>query len=133
MNKARVIQHPAASAFNYSTQLAFDRTRLAHDRTMLAWIRTATALITFGFSVYKFFSFEVKNPPGDVVLGPRGFAILMIVTGLTSLLLATIQHRRDRNALRELDPDMPRSQPAALAAFIAVLGILALVAVIAQR
>jgi len=130
-HKARVIQHPA-SLSNTSTQLALDRTRLAHDRTMLAWIRTATSLITFGFSVYKFFSFELKEPQPGRIIGPRGFAFLMIVTGLTSLLLATIQHRRDRNRLLELDPDIPRSKAAALAALIAILGIVALAAVVWQ-
>jgi uncharacterized membrane protein YidH (DUF202 family) len=25
---------------------------------MMAWIRTATALITFGFTIYKFFQLE---------------------------------------------------------------------------
>jgi putative membrane protein len=129
MHKARIIQHPGAMA-NTSTQLAIDRTRLAHDRTMLSWVRTATSLITFGFSVYKFFSLEIKEPPEGVLLGSRGFGILMIVTGLTSLLLATIQHRRDRNLLKELDPDTPRSEAAALAAFIAILGIVALAAAI---
>ena len=28
---------------------------LAYERTMLAWIRTAVSLITFGFTLYKFF------------------------------------------------------------------------------
>lgn len=42
-----------------STKLAVDRTRMAYDRTMMSWIRTATSLITFGFSIYKFFQIEV--------------------------------------------------------------------------
>ena len=129
MHKARIIQHPGATSAT-STRLAIDRTRLAHDRTMLAWVRTATSLITFGFSVYKFFSLEIKEPSEGVLVGSRGFGILMIVTGLISLLLATIQHRRDRNVLKELDPDTPRSEAAALSAFIAILGIVALAAVI---
>jgi len=33
-------------------------------RTMMAWIRTATSLITFGFSVYKFFQIELKSAAG---------------------------------------------------------------------
>jgi len=41
-----------------ATRLAVDRTRLAFERTMMAWVRTATSLITFGFTVYKFFQFE---------------------------------------------------------------------------
>ncbi len=41
-----------------ATRLAVDRTRLAFERTMMAWVRTATSLITFGFTVYKFFQLE---------------------------------------------------------------------------
>src|SRR6187200_3305719 len=37
------------------TALALDRTRLAHERTLMAWIRTAMSLISFGFTIYKFF------------------------------------------------------------------------------
>jgi putative membrane protein len=115
---------PHVEPLNTSTKLAFDRTRLAHDRTMLAWVRTATSLITFGFSFYKFFTFEAKSAAPTSVIGPREFALIMIGLGLFSLLLATIQHRRERTALIAQDPAVPRSQAATLAAVIAVLGIL---------
>jgi len=49
---------PGAPALDISTTLAYARTRAAYERTMMSWIRTATSLITFGFSVYKFFQFE---------------------------------------------------------------------------
>ena len=39
------------------TKLAVDRTRLAYERTLMAWVRTATSLISFGFTIYKFFEF----------------------------------------------------------------------------
>ena len=44
-----------------ATRLAIERTRLAYERTLMAWIRTATALISFGFTVYKFFEFEAET------------------------------------------------------------------------
>ncbi|MDH5246777.1 MAG: DUF202 domain-containing protein, partial [Betaproteobacteria bacterium] len=50
-----------ALGLDRNTALAVERTRVAYERTMMAWIRTATALITFGFSVYKFFEFEMKR------------------------------------------------------------------------
>ena len=115
---------PHAEPFNISTKLAFDRTRLAPDRTMLAWVRTATSLITFGFSFYKFFTFEAKGAAPTGVIGPREFALLMIGIGLFSLLLATIQHRSERTALIAQDSEVPRSKAAMLAGVIAILGIL---------
>jgi uncharacterized membrane protein YidH (DUF202 family) len=69
-----------------STRLAYDRTRLAYENTMMAWVRTATSLITFGFSVYKFFQFDTKGAAHvERLVGPRGFALMMITCGLVSL------------------------------------------------
>src|SRR5215831_5153449 len=110
------------------TRLALDRTRLAYDRTMMAWVRTATSLISFGFTIYKFFQIEInKGEPRDHLIGPREFAMIMIGIGLLSLLLATIQHRQDRNSLRAMNPEVPRSMAAVLAGLIALLGLLAFV------
>jgi putative membrane protein len=48
--------------------LAVDRTWLAHERTLMAWVRTATSMISFGFTIYKFFQFEAgKETTLDVV------------------------------------------------------------------
>ncbi len=88
-------------ALDTATTLAFERTRIAYERTMMAWIRTATSLITFGFSVYKFFEIEMKTaPPIAMLLGPRGFGLALIGIGLLSLVLGTVEHARDLRALR---------------------------------
>ena len=59
------------------TRLALDRTALAHERTLMAWVRTAVSLISFGFTIYKFFHFELQNRPPleSEILGPRGFRV----------------------------------------------------------
>jgi putative membrane protein len=130
-----VIQSPDNEPLNLSTRLAFDRTRLAHDRTMMAWVRTATSLITFGFTIDKFFEFHIGKggKPYDGIIGPREFALLMISIGLFSLVIATIQHRVARNALRTLDPEVPRSMAAVLAGLIAILGVVALLSVVLRQ
>jgi putative membrane protein len=85
-----------------STKLALDRTRLAHERTLMAWVRTAASLISFGFTIYKFFQYlrDGKPVPEGQVLGPRGFALSMIAIGLGALVVAVIEHRRNLQALR---------------------------------
>jgi putative membrane protein len=116
-----------------STKLALDRTRLAHDRTLLAWVRTATSLISFGFTIYKFFQYlreKGEVSPERYLIGPREFALVMISIGLFALLIATLQHRRDMRTLREEHPGVPRSLATVLAALISGLGILALISVI---
>jgi len=121
----------STTTMDVGTRLAFDRTRLAYDRTMLAWVRTATSLISFGFTIYKFFQIEIsKGEPGKYLVGPREFAMIMIGIGLISLVMATIQHRQDRDALKATDAEVPRSMAAVLAGLIAILGLVAFVAVV---
>jgi putative membrane protein len=85
-----------------STTLAVERTRLAAERTMMAWVRTATSLITFGFSVYKFFDIEhaATEPAPHRLIGPREFAIILILIGLLSLVFSTVQQRQNMQLLR---------------------------------
>jgi inner membrane protein YidH len=107
-------------------------TRLAVDRTLLAWVRTSTSLISFGFTIYKFFQYlrESQKVEAAGFLGPRGFALLMISIGVIVLVVATIQHRREMRALRAEYGQVPYSLATMLAGLIAGLGILGLLAVI---
>lgn len=124
----------SAPALDTPTKLAYDRTRLAYENTMMAWVRTATALITFGFSVYKFFQIERGGGERvDRLVGPREFALLLITVGLVSLLLATGKHVLSLRQLRAHDPALPRSLAAPFAALIALLGVIALLAVIFRQ
>lgn len=120
-----------SQAMPETTRLAFERTRIAYDRTVMAWVRTGTSLITFGFSVYKFFQLEQagKNFSG-MLIGPRGFGLVLICIGLLALLLGTLEHRRDLRTLRAQYPDMPRSTTSIVASLVAVLGLFALLAAI---
>jgi putative membrane protein len=117
-----------------STKLAYDRTRLAYENTMMAWVRTATSLITFGFSVYKFFQFDTRGAAHvDRLVTPRGFALMMITFGLVSLLAGTVQHVTSLRQLRAQYPAIPRSVAALLAGLISILGIVALIAVLFRQ
>ena len=116
-----------------STTLAFDRTLAAYERTTLSWVRTATSLITFGFSIYKFFQIERGAAPHNRLIGPSEFAFVMVMIGLASLLLATWEYRHNVRLLRAQYPGRPRSLALVVAALIAVLGILALIAMIFRQ
>ena len=114
-----------------STRLAVDRTRLAYERTMMAWVRTGTSLISFGFSIHKFFQLQIeRNAVTNHRLGPRGFALIMIATGLLALLLATIEHRQSMQSLRATFGPQPRSVAAVVAAIVSILGLAAFVSVL---
>lgn len=101
---------------------------------MMAWIRTATSLITFGFSVYKFF--QIDQPAGaygERFVTTRGFGIVMISMGLFALLVATIEHMGSMRMLRKELPSAPLSLSALVAGLMAILGILALFAAVFRQ
>jgi putative membrane protein len=125
----------AGGPLDQPSRLAFDRTYLAYERTLMAWIRTSISLITFGFSMYKFFQYSHLGEGADTqdLVGPRGFGISMISIGLFSLLLATLQHRHSMRILRGEYPQARLSLAAMVAALIALLGILALIAAILRQ
>jgi putative membrane protein len=116
-----------------ATELALDRTHLAYERTLMAWVRTAVSLISFGFTIYKFFQYMREHQPGEPVgrlFGPREFALVMIATGIVALMLAALQNWQSRRRLKERYHEVPYSLANMMAALISLLGILALMAVI---
>jgi len=100
---------------------------------------TAIALITFGFTIYKFFQLEL---PGHVERSHLGASRVCDYTGrsgshfflsLISLAFATLEHGRSQRVLRQQWSDAPRSSAVWLAAMISILGTLALLAMIFHR
>ena len=116
-----------------ATALAVDRTRLAYERTLMAWVRTCTSLISFGFTIYKFFQYLRESQsaaPESRLFGAREFALLMIGVGVAALVLATVDHRRNMQALRKSYGPVQYSLAMVLATFMSVVGLVALVAVL---
>ncbi len=98
----------------------------------MAWVRTSVSLISFGFSIYKFFQYlrESQQAPPGGPFGPRHFGMLMITIGVLTLALATTDHRRSLRVLRERYGHVQGSHTAVLAALIALLGVVGLLVVV---
>jgi len=123
-----------APALDTSTELAFERTRNSYETTMMSWIRTSTSLITFGFSIYKFFQIEAPSErQRNYLIGPREFALMLVSIGLISLVLATLEHRQNIRALGAQYAGKRRSLSVVVAALISILGILAVLAMIFRQ
>lgn len=99
---------------------------------MMSWIRTATSLITFGFSIYKFFQLETPARPHRLI-GPREFALALVSIGLLSLLLATLENRENIRALGAQYAGKQRSLAVVVAALISLLGVVAFVTMIFRQ
>jgi putative membrane protein len=113
-------------SLDVGTTLAFERTWVAYERTMLAWIRTSASLITFGFSVYKFFDLAEPLSGKRHPIGARTFGMLLVCIGLVSLLLATIEYRKSIRDLSKRFRHKRTSTAVIVAGLVGVLGILAL-------
>jgi putative membrane protein len=101
----------------------------------MAWVRTALSMISFGFTMIKFFEYlESSRGPTTGPLGRTwtpeliGFSLMSI--GTFSLLLALLGHRTEVKTLRE--EGLPRKWSLAftVGALIALLGLFALVSLL---
>jgi putative membrane protein len=128
LNSAIAAQGEASLSSN---ELALDRTRMAQERTMMAWIRTSSSMISFGFSIYKFFDYFQK-PVTRGAIGPREFALFLIGTGLFVLAAAAVQSWEEFRRLRKAG-HIPRSLATTVAIVVFVLGVLAMFAVIFRQ
>jgi putative membrane protein len=76
------------------TILAYERSRLAADRTLMAWIRTSLSMITFGFTIFKFFQFlkETGASSGFPANRPRNFGSALAILGTFLLASAIVEY-----------------------------------------
>lgn len=104
-----------------SNDLAFERTLLAENRTLMAWVRTAISLISFGFTIYKFFQ-ETGNATHRL-LSPRKVGMLMILLGLLALVWGLLDHNDTLKKIRKSYPDIQRSRATILAILVLLFGV----------
>ena len=107
-----------------NTDLAFERTMLAYERTLMAWVRTAIPLISFGFTIYKFFQeWRKTEQPVQSIFTPRIVGMIMILFGLIGLLFASLQHYTAIKKLKKDYPNVQRSLSSVLAILILMFGL----------
>lgn len=115
------------------TDLAFERTRFASERTLMAFLRTSVSLIGFGFTIYKFFQYMVreKSLSNFPAQGPRNLGLALIILGAGILALAIVQHILFlRRLTRESGNKMPVSTALVGSFLFLAIGILALINII---
>jgi len=120
------------------TTLAVERSFLAFERTLMAWLRTSLSLISFGFTLAKFFQYLAQQR-GDPVVGMFGktwasdtVGLTMIAIGTFALLLAVVQHRRRVSALRARGLPPQWNLALWVAGPIAVLGVFTFVSLVLE-
>jgi putative membrane protein len=121
------------------TSLAVTRTVMANDRTLMAWVRTSMSLISFGFTIYKFFQYlqtDRTAPEVQPLMTPRGVGLVMIGLGVGGMILATLEYRKQAASLRKRYPSYgPYHSSVAMgvATVVSGLGILGFVLVVLRQ
>ncbi len=112
------------------TQLALLRSFQASERTLMAWVRTAISMISFGFTMVKFFEYLEEDKQKQFhFVGPAGVGIILILIGTVALVVAVQQHRRVLAELGITQPSERWSLSVLVAISTAFLGVFALIAV----
>ena len=88
------------------TDAAMTRTRMAAERTLMAWLRTSLSMISFGFTILKFFEYlqESQGPLGKFH-GERAHHLGLVLISLGTLIMipAIFQNRNLMKSLSSLD------------------------------
>ncbi len=116
-------EHTGKEQILNSNDLAFERTVLGENRTLMAWIRTAISLISFGFTIYKFFHETVKTRSAEQFLTPRITGMIMIGFGLLALFWGLAEHNSMMKKLRKSYPTIEKSKAGVLAILILFFGL----------
>jgi len=118
------------------TELAVERSFLAFERTLMAWLRTSLSMISFGFTLAKFFQYLAEQRGGALV-GSFGrtwasdtVGLTMIAIGTVSLVVAVIQHHRRVEALRPYGLPPQWNLALWVAGLVAVLGVFAFLSLV---
>jgi len=108
--------------------LAYERTILAQERTLMAWVRTSLSMISFGFTIYKFFGDLKKGDllPEGRANAPKNFGLILVGLGTFLLIAASIQHQMILKALRVEGLTRRFSLPFTAAVAISLLGLIML-------
>ena len=123
------------TAADIATRLAYERTdaattrtRMAAERTLMAWIRTSLSMVSFGFTILKFFEFlhESQGPLGQFH-GERARHLGLVLISLGTLILvpAIFQNHRLMKRLSMLDKGSPWSLSLIVAILVGGFGLFA--------
>ncbi|HCU25286.1 MAG TPA: DUF202 domain-containing protein [Deltaproteobacteria bacterium] len=113
-----------------TTELSLERSRLSSERTLMAWIRTSLSMISFGFTIFKFFQYLKETGLLSASRAPRGalhMGQVLVIVGTLILIPASIQHGMYLRMLKkQAQVPFPFSLAQIVAGLMAFLGLAAI-------
>ena len=124
-NVQQTDQNQITSELKTTDILAYERTILAQERTLMASIRTSVSLISFGFTIAKFFQ-DLKASEalkGISNISSRNVGFWLVFIGTAYIFLFSIQHQFILHSLRVKGVQKRISYTFILAIVIGILGL----------
>jgi putative membrane protein len=127
------------------TGMSFQRTRMSADRTLMSFMRTSLSLISFGFTIHKFFQQLQEQRPLPLARSSRTFGEALIWLGIGTMALGILYHvmfmrglRRERESMRReglihAESAFPPSGALVIAVLLLLLGVVAIVSIALRR
>lgn len=117
------MDNEAAIELKTSDKLAYQRTILAQERTLMASVRTSVSLISFGFTIAKFFhDLKEKGVLEGTGAATKRVGIWLIWIGTLYIFASCIQHQLVLKSLRVEGAKFRYSFTFILALIITILG-----------
>ena len=105
------------------------RTHLANERTFLAWLRTGLSLVAVGLVVARFLPIDLV--PGFPYV--RSFSVLLVLCGTVMVLYGARRYVKSYQQIEAGSYDPAGSALVTIAAFVGLLGLLAIPLVLLMR
>jgi putative membrane protein len=103
---------------------------MSADRTLMAWIRTSVSMISFGFTIYKFFQYLLESSLTTGHLqqnAPRNFGVALVSLGMVLLAMAIVEYFLFQRKLSRLSGQkFPISTTLIASLLLSLFGILVL-------
>lgn len=118
-------QNQITSELKTTDMLAYERTILAQERTLMASIRTSVSLISFGFTIAKFFQ-DLKTSEalkGISNVSSKNVGFWLVFIGTAYIFFFSIQHQFILHSLRVKGVQKRISYTFILAIVIGLLGL----------
>ena len=105
---------------------------MSSEQSLMSWIRTSVSFYSFGFAITQFFYYMADQREAvQLSAGPRLLGLVLVITGILTILLGSIEHVLRIKVLRDvgLPANVQFILPLGSAAVFLLVGIAALVAI----
>jgi uncharacterized membrane protein YidH (DUF202 family) len=119
----------------YKKEYTLEKSRVAMEKLQLGWIKWNLTCIALGLTAYKFYHSRVEEGADltRYIVTGRELGIFLNILGFTTVLIATIQHKRNVEKLKLKYPEMQKSISLTLSYIVLVFSLIVFLIITFRR